>query len=42
MDNDSTNYLELGRKVLLEYNITPQNLQTIQSKGLKTLWKFIV
>ncbi|MBZ9634506.1 CotS family spore coat protein [Clostridium sp. FP1] len=40
MENDLTNYLELGRKVLLEYNISPQNLQTIQSKGLKTLWKF--
>ncbi|MBZ9686712.1 CotS family spore coat protein [Clostridium estertheticum] len=40
MENDLTNYLELGRKVLLEYNIAPQNLQTIQSKGLKTLWKF--
>jgi spore coat protein I len=40
METDSTNYSELGRKVLLEYNITPQNLQTLQSKGLKTLWKF--
>lgn len=40
METDLTNYLELGSKVLLEYNITPQNLQTIQSKGLKTLWKF--
>lgn len=40
METESTNYLELGRKVLLEYNITPQNLQTLQSKGLKTLWKF--
>jgi len=40
MENDSTNYSELGRKVLLEYNITPQDLKTLQSKGLKTLWKF--
>jgi len=40
MENQSTNYLELGTKVLVEYNITPQNLQTLQSKGLKTLWKF--
>ena len=40
MENESTNYLELGTKVLLEYNIKPQNLQTLQSKGLKTLWKF--
>ena len=40
MENESTNYSELGTKVLLEYNITPQNLQTLQSKGLKTLWKF--
>lgn len=40
MENESTNYLELGTKVLLEYNITPQNLKTLQSKGLKTLWKF--
>ena len=40
METESTNYSELGTKVLLEYNITPQNLQTLQSKGLKTLWKF--
>jgi spore coat protein I len=40
MENESTNYLELGTKVLLEYNIIPQNLKTLQSKGLKTLWKF--
>ncbi len=40
METPSKNYLELGTKVLLEYNITPENLQTLQSKGLKTLWKF--
>ena len=40
MENESTNYLELGTKVLSEYNIIPENLKTLQSKGLKTLWKF--
>jgi spore coat protein I len=40
METELTNYSELGTKVLLEYNITPQDLQTLQSKGLKTLWKF--
>lgn len=40
METELTNYSDLGRKVLLEYNITPQDLQTLQSKGLKTLWKF--
>lgn len=40
METESTNYSELGTNVLLEYNITPQDLQTLQSKGLKTLWKF--
>lgn len=29
----------LAQKVLLYYNITPDNLQIIQNKGLKTLWK---
>ncbi|MBU3174959.1 CotS family spore coat protein [Clostridium estertheticum] len=39
MDNESSNYLSLGSKVLLEYAIKPLNLKMLQSKGLKTLWK---
>ena len=39
MENELNNYLSLGSKVLLEYSIKPQNLKTLQSKGLKTLWK---
>ncbi|MBU3184315.1 CotS family spore coat protein [Clostridium estertheticum] len=39
MDNESNNYLSLGSKVLLSYDIKPLNLKMLQSKGLKTLWK---
>ncbi len=40
MVSSSTNFSELGTRVLQEYNVTPENLQTLQNKGLKTLWKF--
>jgi len=39
LENESTNLMKLGSKVLLEYSIVPQKLQLLQSKGLKTLWK---
>jgi spore coat protein I len=31
---------ELADSVLMEYGITPHQVQIIQNKGLKTLWKF--
>ena len=39
MKNELNSYLQLGNKVLLEYDIRPQDLKMLQSKGLKTLWK---
>lgn len=39
MKNELNNYLSLGSKVLLEYDIKPHDLKILQSKGLKTLWK---
>lgn len=38
MKNELNNYLSLGSKVLLEYDIKPHDLKILQSKGLKTLW----
>ena len=39
MEKDLKDYIQLASKVLLEYDISPQNLKLLQSKGLKTLWK---
>lgn len=38
--HSNTNLTELAVKVLAEYGITPQQVQIVQNKGLKTLWKF--
>ena len=41
MEQQSNTHLtELAIEVLAEYGITPQQVQIIQNKGLKTLWKF--
>ncbi|MBU3112413.1 CotS family spore coat protein [Clostridium lacusfryxellense] len=41
MKNEWNDFIELGKNVLLEYDIRPQNLKLLQSKGLKTLWKVL-
>ena len=38
--HSNTNLTELAVKVLAEYGITPQQVQIVQNKGLKTLWRF--
>ena len=37
---NTTHLIELAKNVLAEYGITPQQIQIVQNKGLKTLWKF--
>ncbi|MBU3144402.1 CotS family spore coat protein [Clostridium sp. CF012] len=41
MKNLLVDYPGLAEKVLLEYKIMPENLKLFQSKGLKTLWRFM-
>ncbi len=41
MERQNTDQLtQLAQKVLQYYGITPEGIRIIQSKGLKTLWKF--
>lgn len=40
VQQNTAQLIELAGKVLPYYGITPEGLKIIQSKGLKTLWKF--
>lgn len=40
IENNNLSLIQLGKDVLLNYNIISKSLNIIQNNGLKTLWKF--